>query len=54
MKMERYTNFISKFDVREMNFESRKKTIGHKLLLPQEVVRHEVWTSGLYRKHSYR
>jgi hypothetical protein len=26
--------------------------IGHKSFLPQEVVRHELWTSGLQRRHS--
>jgi hypothetical protein len=28
--------------------------VGHKLFLPQEVVRCEVWTSGFKKRHNYR
>jgi hypothetical protein len=31
-----------------------EKPIGHRLFLPQEVVRCEVWISGLQKRHSYK
>jgi hypothetical protein len=31
-----------------------KRLVGHILFLPQEVVRCEVWISGLKRRHNYR
>jgi len=37
-----------------MNYENKKKPIGHKLYLPQEVVWREVWTKGFQKKHNYR
>ncbi len=30
-----------------------ERLAGHRLFLPQEVVRCELWTSGLQRRHGY-
>jgi hypothetical protein len=31
-----------------------KRPTRHKLFLPQEVVRREIWTSGIQRRHYYK
>jgi hypothetical protein len=31
---------------------TEERPMGHKLFLPQEVVRQEVWTGGFQRRHS--
>jgi hypothetical protein len=33
---------------------TKEKHVGHSLFLPQEVVRHEIWTGGLQKRHSYK
>ncbi len=33
---------------------TEERPAGHMSFLPQEVVRHEVWTRGLQRRHSYK
>ncbi len=46
-----YQNLIC-LDRRVMIIEER--FAGHKSFLSQKVVWHEVWTRGLWRRHSYR
>jgi hypothetical protein len=41
-----YINPILEIDVGHMNLKIEERPIGHRLFLPQEVVRWEVWTRG--------
>ncbi len=45
-----YQNLM--LDIRVLRIEERHAR--HVSFLPQEVVRHEVWTIGFQKKHKYR
>jgi hypothetical protein len=33
---------------------TKERLVGHRSFLPQELVRREVWTSGLHKRRSYK